>query len=441
MKNIIICIILIFCFILIQCAPKNTAANKLMINSFVVGSNLQKAGALEGDYILKYDGKIVRSQDHLIQIKNYVTGKEVDMVLLRDGKKIKIKVPIGQLGAILKEFIQDHQVANDAVLIEEIGKLEWGIGMDNSFLACVYLLEQKYGNQLSYVDLLGISGYGFKLNFFDRFCPSSPDATVGFDSGDYLMKKLGYDIKYYFKETEDSCDENITYSTEEEMRKIIIESIDLGWPVIAIDLIETPEWGIITGYQNKGNEYFCRTFFDKTDGYEIAHKFPWLIMVIKNKVAIEIEPLYKESLILAKQLYITPKYGNYFSGITAMNEWIKALKDKQYYADNPETINEISHANWWIFVSLQMARGICSNYLSVNIDKFNIDPEKISQLAKIYKAEADLMVDNYEVLPNQFARNPVVWTADMRTNQIIVMEKLLELEQEALKIINQINKI
>lgn len=437
MKNYLNIILLIFSIFIIQCTTDSVPINKLKISSFVEVSSLEKAGAQAGDIILKYNGKTVRSQDHLMALKEKVTSEMVKIVLLRDDKKISVTVPIGQLGVILQEYLTDHQVAHDAVMIDGIGKLDWGIGMDNSFLACVYLLEQKFGNQLSYADLVGLSGYGFKLNFFDRYCPSSPDATLGFDSGGYLMQKLGYKVDYYYLQTDKQVDDNVESMAEEGMRMLILDSIDRGWPVIAIDMIDTPEWGLITGYQNKDSDFFCRTFFDKTEGYEIAQKFPWVILIIKDKLEAEIEPQYNESLKLAKQLYETPRYDDYFSGITAVLEWIKALKDEQYYNENANNMAEISHANWWIFVSLEIARGICSEYLSTNLEKFGVDSDKITQLAELYRAEADLLIDNYDMLPNQFAQAPVPWTTELRAKQIAVMEEFLELEEKAFQIIKE----
>ena len=439
MKRYIVITLIFFTFILIQCARQDTIINKLVINSFIEDSYLQEAGALEGDIIVQYDGKTVKSQAHLIELKNKLNKTEVEIVLLRDGEKIKLQVPAGTLGATLKEFLPDHKPADDAVLIEDIGKLNWGIGMDNSFLACAFLLEQKYGNKLSYADLLGISGYGFKLNFFDRYCPSSPDATVGFDSGGYLLKKLGYSARYYHLLMEGDFDETAIYKSEDEMRQLIRTSLDNGWPVIAIDLIEAPEWGLITGYQKGGEEFFCRTYFDKTEGYEIAQNFPWVILVIDGKKETEIKPLYSESLKLAEEMYKTPVYRNYFSGITALEEWIKALKDENYYTMNTDELNEISHANWWTYVSLEIARGVCNQYLSENVDKFETKPELINQLAQIYKSEADLLVENYDVVPNQFGSTPQFWSSELRAKQIIVMEELLVLEEKALKLLKQIN--
>ena len=435
MKKIVI-IIVISILVLVYCTSAGQSAKKLKISSFVDGSKLQEAGAMKGDYILKYDGKTVLSQNHLIELKNRVKTETVQVVLLRDGKKLKFRIPVGQIGVVLKEYEADHVPARDANIIEGIGKLDWGIGMDNSFLACVYLLEQKFGSKLSYTDLVGLSGYAFRFHFFDRYCPSSPDATVGFDSGGYLMKKLGYNVSYYQLQTEEFTDSNSESKAEEGLRMLILDSIDRDWPVLAIDLIDTPEWGLITGYQNRDREFFCRTFFDKTEGYEIAQKFPWIIMIIKDKSETDIKPLYRESLQLARSLYETPGYENYFSGLTALREWIKALKDEQYYVRNSDKIDEISHANWWIYVSLEIARGIGSEYLSINRDKFGTEPDQIDLLTEIYRNEANLLLDNYEILPNQFAQTPQPWTSDMRTQQSSVLEDFLHLEKTAYEIIN-----
>lgn len=427
-------VFLVILISIVQCTSQKTSAYKLKISHFIEGSNLEKAGAQKGDYLLKYNGKDVLSLEHLIKLRNKATGKMVKVLLRRNDIEIEIEIPNGQLGVTFKEYFPNHEIAKDAVLIEGIEKLEWGSGRDNSFLACVFLLEQKFGSAISYQNLIGISGYGFRLQFFDRFCASSPDATVGFDAGSFLLSQLGYRFRYYHSETLKSEELSGEYYSEAEMRRVIIESIDRGFPVIAIDLIETPEWGLITGYQKKGNEFFCRTYFDKTAGYEIAQKFPWSILVLEEKIEPDIASLFKESLELAEVLYATPKYDNYFSGLRAVEEWIKALRDEQYFIKNFYRLAEISHANWWIFVSLQMARAVSSSYLSENIEMFQSDPKLLNQLIEIYQQEAALLIDNFEILPDQNE----TWTAEMRAKQIIVLEDFLKLEEKAYEILKSI---
>ena len=46
-------------------------------------------------------------------------------------------------------------------------------------------------------------------------------------------------------------------------RQAIMEDIQKGRPVLAINLRVAPEWGIITGYTDNGNRFLCRTYFDE----------------------------------------------------------------------------------------------------------------------------------------------------------------------------------
>jgi hypothetical protein len=141
---------------------------------------------------------------------------------------------------------------------------------------------------------------------------------------------------------------------------------------------------------------------------------------------------------LAKELYSTPKYDDYFSGISGIKQWIYNLKNEQYFEKNANQMDEVSHANWWIYVSLEIARGIGSTYISENINKFSFDQEKLKKLSEIYREEANLLVDNYDILPNQFAHAPQPWTTEMRAAQIEVIMELLKLEEKVNKIIQSL---
>jgi len=64
----------------------------------VPGSAADKAGLKENDIILEVDGKKITEQDPLYKIiREYNTGDEVQMKVLRDGKEINIKVKLGEI--------------------------------------------------------------------------------------------------------------------------------------------------------------------------------------------------------------------------------------------------------------------------------------------------------------------------------------------------------
>ena len=413
---------------------------KLKITGFNEGTAIEKAGAKIGDILLTYDGKPVHTLKQLSECKEAVKTDEVEVTILRGQAVIPIKIPKGQIGVYLQELMPDHKIDDNAVVIDGIGRLGWGIGMENSFLGALTLIEERFGQKTSYQDLVGLSGYGFRLHFFDGFCPSSPDATCGKDVGSEILKKLGYDFELYHQDIVGFKEMDTPLYSQEQINEFIIKSIDNGYPVIALDLIEVPEWGLITGYQKDGKELFCRTYFDKTDGYEIAKKFPWVIFVIKEYDPKKIDNLYAESLEIADELYNTEKYDQYFSGIKAINEWIVDLKDEKLYSDSDKNkFEEMKLANWWIYCSLMEARTIAKEYLLNNIEKFKKDEDLIIKLAEIYNKEAELLYKHFQEVPSPHVPNPeLVWDQENREKQIKILNELLELEKKANEILKKI---
>ncbi len=245
------------------------------------------------------------------------------------------------------------------------------------------------------------------------------------------MKKLGYEAEYFHLKNEQFEQMGIPTKSKDEILEIILKSINRGWPVIAIDLIDVPEWGIITGYQKEGKELFCRTYFDKTKRYEIAQKFPWVICIIKKRENVDILPDYKKSILMAKTLYNTEKYENYFSGIRAFEEWIDALQDNEYLSGvEDEDMQEIWMANWWIYYSLFEARKIAQQYLLDNKDKFGIDVELIDKLAELYAKETKIMEEGFAFVPSPYNSEFSDWNEETRAKQLEVMKALLLVENE-----------
>ncbi len=414
---------------------------KLVIVGFTDESNMKNAGAEVGDVIVEYAGEEIHTIKGLGIAKEAVQTPEVDVVLLRGEEEITVTIPMGFLGVYIKEIPPDHSIDEDAVIIEGIGRLDWGIGIENSFLGAVYRVDEKFGQNVSYEDIVGLSGYGFRLHFYDRWCPSSPDATCGRDVGAEILNKLGYTFDVYLSESLDVSEElEEMAKTDEQILEIMKNTIDAGLPVIAIDLIQTPEWGIVTGYQKGGEEFFCRTYFDMTEGYEIAQKMPWVIYAITGKQDVDVAPEYKNSLSLAEELYNTEKYDDYFSGIKASEEWIDALGDEESFEGmDDSTLYEVLLANWWTYYSLLEARKIAKEYLFNNKDKFGVDTEIINQLAGLYGQEVEILESGFENVPSPFTEEELsAWTSEIREKQIETMESFLEVEREVNNILRQI---
>ncbi len=438
-------ILLVCCllFTLAACQNQIKEGNEVEITGFAENSALQDAGALTGDEIVSYNGIPVHSVQEINEIKERVASDMVNVVLLRDGKQVSIEVPRGQLGVYLKEWKPEHAIDDDAVVIDGIKSLRWETGMENSFLGTVFRLDEKFGRGISYTDIVGLSGYGFRTQFYDGWCPSSPDATTGFNCGERILDILGYRYKFYWLDEmknapEEGCDDGqVEYRTKEEMLELIQDGINGGYPVIAIDLIDIPEWGLITGYQKEGSELFVRSYYDSTRGYDLAEKFPWVICVIDGYRELPLEDRYEESLKLARELYVDKSYGPYFSGLNAVENWMKALiaPDFGEVSKVPQKENMVL-GNWWITQSLKEARGTAAEYLLSNIDRFQRSGDEIRQMAEFYEREASLLKESFLYMPNPFQQSAFEsWSPEDRRKQHEILALILKIEKEVYRLL------
>jgi serine protease Do len=75
-------------------------ASGALVNEVEKGSPAERAGFKSGDVILKYDGKPVESTNELPRMVGATRpGTEVSVGVWRDGKKLDLKVKVGEIGA------------------------------------------------------------------------------------------------------------------------------------------------------------------------------------------------------------------------------------------------------------------------------------------------------------------------------------------------------
>ena len=64
----------------------------------VKGSPAHKSGLREGDVIVKFDGKSVESsKDIVVNVSRIPIGKDVETIVVRDKKKVKLNIRIGRM--------------------------------------------------------------------------------------------------------------------------------------------------------------------------------------------------------------------------------------------------------------------------------------------------------------------------------------------------------
>jgi len=424
--------------------PAKSNERHVEIERLVEGSQAEELGILPGDVIAKYDGKSIETMSDLQTAIGAATTPEVELIIKREDEVIEIKAKSGKLGVFLKAVAKVNRMP-DAKIIEGIEPLSWESEEMISFIACVRRVLAHYGEQHNYMYLMGISGMAFRIHFFDGWCPSSPDPGCGFNCSEVLLRTLGRESEEYFAES--PFEKMPGALTKTEMRQKIIEGIERGAPVIAIDIVQVPEWGIITGYQNSKQDFFCRSYFDfGMDDYNIAEKTPWIAITIGEKgESLSGEEAVRQSLAIAQMVGRTEKFENYFSGTAGLEAWIAALENEASFATialaeaRPEDVPTL--ANAWIYGTFRADRSVAAEFLRTYAGVFGKMQSATQELACIYDKQVELLKAGAEHVVCPYMGDRREWTQELRDKEAAVLKEVLTLEREALELIETIMEV
>lgn len=316
------------------------------------------------------------------------------------------------------------------VWIDNVDRLQWGKGQDNSFISALTAAMRAIGEDVTYEYLMGVSGAAFRVQFLlPSGCPSSPDATCGFDCSVTAAKALGYPLNF-IGTSEDKPDE------VKKTRAEIVESIDKGNPVLAINLISEADWGVIIGYTNAGSDFLCWSYYDKSSRMSLAENWPWAVIIIGNK---DKAPSRKASIIesfkTAQKVAETEKFGNYASGYSAFEAWIKHLQnEKEFKKLKASDLGKSTHTNAWCYNSLIDCRVAAVKYLrSIKGELSSSAAEHISKAADIYEQEVKLLAAGWDNAPYTWQlEEGKSWTEDMRKAEAETLKAAMELEKKAI---------
>lgn len=316
------------------------------------------------------------------------------------------------------------------VWIDNVGGLQWGEGHENSFIFSLTTALNAMGEKLTYDYVMGVSGAAFRVQFMlPEGCPSSPDATCGFNCSITASKALGYPLTL-ISACEDQPEE------VKKVREAVVKNIDSGRAVLGIDLINIPDWGIIMGYTNDGKDFLCRTYYNKSSSFSIAEKWPWSVVVIGEKgTAPAPKQNVIESLKIAQKLAETDKFDNYASGFAAFDAWIKLLKNESSFTKlDANKEQQATHMNAWRYASLIDCRSAAARYLlSVGNEFCPAAAEHLVKASDLYQQEVKLLKDGQSNAPfNWQLKEGEHWTQEMRDAEAITLKNASDIERKAI---------
>ena len=396
----------------------------LEVTGLVPDGPAAKAGIKVSDALASYNGKRMGCRDELAAAQAAVQTDSVVAIFRREYRELKFKLPKGKLGIYFAEWQNDVPRDPDARLINGIPNLSWD--RPNTFMGALEAVRHRFGDRIGYAFLCGVSGAAFRTHFFDTWCPSSPDPTCGYDAGTAALKARGLSPTWFHVSSDGKNKPRIVSA--------IRQSIDAGMPVLAIDLIETPEWGIIIGYQKRGEELLCRTYFDKRKGFELAQKFPFVVAVLKRgKKAPDQDASIKQGFGIVAENLTTEKYGEYFSGLAAFDKWTARLRDDDFTKLDSAKLSDVVQANYWTYQRLVADRKTGVEYLSYVARRMPGLEAKTAELVSLYQREVEALEPLLVELPCPGSVVPGwQWEKADREKEIAVLVSARSFEEQTL---------
>ena len=396
----------------------------LEVTGVVPDGPAAKAGIRVGDALASYDGKAMGCRADLARVQAAVQVDSVVATFRRGNKELNFVLPKGKLGIYFAEWMNDVPLDSDAKLIAGVPNLSWN--EMNSFMGALQAIGHRIGDHSGYAILCGASGAAFRTHFFDTWCPSSQDPTVGFDAGTAALKARGISATWLHVSSDGK--------NKPQVLAAIKKSIDEGMPVLAIDLVQMPEWGIIIGYQKNGEQLLCRTYFDKHKSYEIAQKFPFAVAILKpSGKMIDPGAGVKQGFGIVVENLTTSSYGEYYSGLAAFDKWVARLRDDDFTKLDSAKLWNVLQANSWIFERLVADRKTGIQYLDIVAQMMPGLEPKVTGLKAIYQREVDRLEPLMADLPDPNSVKPGwEWSKPDRDEQVAVLVSARAFEEQAL---------
>jgi hypothetical protein len=298
-------------------------------------------------------------------------------------------------------------------------------GHPNTVFKSMAIAFQAIGADVTYVDLMGISGAAFRVQVGNNFCPSSPHPHLGFQCDSRAQEALGYGFALYGCERDDEA--GVT-----RVKKAVVASIDRGWPV----LMDEEETGLVVGYTNGGKDLLVRDPYSKKgDAPTRLEEWSWGFAVIaKMPHRASRESIVNSLKVAVKMARVEERLEHgYACGFAAYERWISELIDETIVAgSNPEG-EALILGNAHIYYCLVDARRCASAYLEGTQGEFSDELTRhLLGAAALYREIAAKLDTGWDNVPWPWKLRSVSdWTMQHRRNQASLLADVLVLERQA----------
>lgn len=298
---------------------------------------------------------------------------------------------------------------------------EW---QENSVMRTLSVCMQAAGENASYEYLMGASGLAFRVQVHKDLCPSSPHAYCGYNVKNDVFAAMPRKMTLLSPKQEDKWE-------SDKARRAITGSIDRGIPVTYGQI----EDGVLWAYEDGGAKLLGRSYFDwhlDAEPREMT-EWPWGFAVAGEKRAVDRRQVLIHSLELARKLWNTEKFEDYFSGTAAYEHWDEVLRDPRRYDDSGTIKDGDSlHGNGYIYLCLQDARKAAAAYLRMMGPEAGKARPHLENAAAAYEKMLALLEANNTNAPmRHWLKDASEWSPQKRSAEAKALRQARKLDEQA----------
>jgi hypothetical protein len=327
--------------------------------------------------------------------------------------------------------------------------IDWGRSresIDNSFIRCLTHVLNAAGEDISYAELMGLSGAAFRVQVLQpELCPSAACAEVGIDCYKPALESVGYPMEtIWMKVKADSGSmtdgtqvksdpgsmTDVAPKTIERARKSVVESIERGRPAI----YQVEEHSLIVGYRNAGQCFILREYCNTSGpGYTDKEPLPWSVSVVGDKKRTpdrrtEIIRSLRRGLEVAN----TAKSDNVACGFAAYKAWIQTIERGYGHLSDERAFGWLL-GNAYCYESLFNSREAASDYLrSVSEELDEGASDRLLKAADLFSRLQKGLHAEWSCAPYPWwitEENP--WTPERKARECQLLSEALEMDRMA----------
>ncbi len=317
------------------------------------------------------------------------------------------------------------------VWIEGMEDVNWGgsfFTRQDSQVACLVEVLRCAGRDVTYADVMGLSGAAFKVTMAPNLFVPEIHSEMGMDWGEIMQRVFG--LRYESNAISFSDEENPDW--RDELLAACRQSIDAGLPLFYMD----GEWNLIVGYAEDGSAFICKAYYGAETGYQESARptgavgDAWFASTFeKAEEPADRRDSVVRSLEAAIELATKPdgNDGDLLFGFAAYEAWLAAVEGDR---------DDVSlHGNAFSYSQLLTSREAAGEYVRGVADEMaGVVGEELHAAADRYRAIFERMWEGQACVAWPWEEN---WTAENRAAEAQILRDSLADEREAVAAIER----